>query len=96
MQSEWGTLGPPSKSTGIPIIARHPRGTWSGVIEPAFTERWLGEKRDEIAHLCSERKPGWHQEPLPLEQADFERLGIPWPPPQNGGGELFGVRLPLT
>ncbi len=96
MQSEWNTMGAPTPANGIPIIARHPRGTWSGVIEPEFTEAWLGEKRDEIEHLCTERKPAWHQDALPLDQADFERLGIPWPPPQAGGGELFGVRIPLT
>ena len=85
-------MGKPSKKAGIPVIARAVgTGFWRTVAKPSYVRKWLApESRDPGHRGYTRRDMSWTQ-PLPLSDADRERLGI-GPRPDTLEDALKGLR----
>lgn len=69
-------MGKPSKRTGLPIIARAVgTGFWSTIAKPQFVRKWLAPESRRPEHASYVRRGAQWTQPLPLNEADRDRLG---------------------
>lgn len=82
LQGELNNWGGPTLESGVPAVARH-KGRWhKGFISPKYLSKHLCPQPTDIEELAHARRPPEFALPKLLTQQDFERLSLPWPPPQ--------------